>query len=58
MKASRAIRENLKKKGITAEVVRGGFLIAGEFISVGRAQETARFDNRRAIRKAGRNDWA
>ena len=57
MKASRAIRETLQKKGIAAKVVRGGFMIAGEFVEAGQARERAKFDDRRAIRKAIRGDW-
>jgi hypothetical protein len=58
MKASRAIRESLSKKGIRAQIVRGGFLVAGEFLAAGDARERASFDDRRNIRKAaGRGDW-
>jgi hypothetical protein len=57
MKASRAIRESLAKKGIRAEVVRGGFLVAGEFVPASQARDRAHFDDRRAIRKANRGDW-
>jgi len=57
MKASRAIRESFAKKGIRAEVVRGGFLVAGEFVPASEAREQARFDDRRAIRKTLRCDW-
>lgn len=57
MKAGRAIRESFAKKGIRAQVVRGGFLVAGEFVPASQAKEAARFDDRRAIRKASRGDW-
>jgi hypothetical protein len=57
MKAGRAIRESLAKKGIRAEVTRGGFLIAGEFVAAGQARESARLNDRRAVSKAKRGDW-
>jgi hypothetical protein len=57
MKAGRAIRESLAKKGIRAQVTRGGFLIAGEFVPANQAKDTARFDDRRAIGKAKRGNW-
>jgi hypothetical protein len=57
MKASRAIRESLQKQGISAQVVRGGFLVAGEFIAVGEARNVTHFDDRRTLRKVNRGDW-
>jgi hypothetical protein len=57
MKASRAIRESLQKQGLRAQVVRGGFLVAGEFIAAGEARNVAHFDDRRTLRKVNRGDW-